>query len=99
MAIEISGRTNSTSPLKTTPKIEVDGEKTVATQPEKTDNVALTSTTQEIKKALGSSSELPVDIERVNAIKKALAEGSYKINTEQVAKKLIQFEQSMPPKK
>lgn len=97
MAIEITGRTNSLTPIKTPPKPGVDGEKKVAvTNTEKGDSVALTTTTQEIKKAFGSSSALPVDIDRVNSIKKALADGSYSINAEKVAKKLMQFEKLMP---
>ena len=99
MAIEITGKTNSPTLFTTTPKAGVDGEKKVAViHTEKNDSVALTSTTQEIKKAVGSSSASPVDIDRVNSIKKALADGSYAINAEQVAKKLIQFEKLMPQK-
>ncbi|MGZ5600002.1 MAG: flagellar biosynthesis anti-sigma factor FlgM [Methylobacter sp.] len=98
MAIEITGRTNSPTPIKTPPKAEVaDGEKKIAvTNTEKTDSVALTSTTQEIKKALGSSSASSVDINRVNSVKKALADGSYSINAEKISKKLIQLEKLMP---
>lgn len=96
MAIEITGRTNSPTPIKTPPKAGVDGEKKVAvTTTEKDDSVALTTATQEIKKAFGSSSASPVDIDRVNSIKKALADGSYQINAEKVAKKLIEFEKLM----
>ncbi len=94
MAIEITGKANSSIPIKTPPKAGVESEKKVAVaNTEKTDSVALTATTQEIKKALSSSSALPVDIERVNSVKKALADGSYSVNAEKVAKKLIQFEQ------
>lgn len=93
MAIEITGKANSSIPIKAAPKAGVEGEKKVAAaNTEKTDSVALTTTTQELKKALDSSSALPVDIERVNSVKKALADGSYSVNAEKVAKKLIQFE-------
>ena len=99
MAIEITGRTNSPTPIKTSPKAEVDGErKVVAKNTEEADSVALTSTVQEIKKTFGSSSASPVDIDRVNSVKKALADGSYQINAENVAQKMIQFEQLMPQK-
>ncbi len=97
MAIEINGRINSPTPLKSTPKSGVDGEKKAADSNTKIDDsVALTTTTQEIKKAFGSSSTLTVDIDKVNAIKKALADGSYQIDAEKVATKLIQFEKLMP---
>lgn len=93
MAIDIIGKTNSPITIKTPPKAGVEGEKQAAVvNTVKGDSVALTTTTQEIKKALGSSSALPVDVDRVNSIKKALADGSYSINAEKVAKKLIQFE-------
>ena len=97
MAIEITGRTNSPTPIKTAPKAGVEGEKKVAVNtPENRDVVALTTATQEIKKAVGSSSASPVDIDRVNSIKTALADGSYQINAEKVAKKMIEFEKLMP---
>jgi len=97
MVIEITGRPNSPSPIKTTSKAGVDGEKkvTVTANTEK-DDVALTTATQEIKKAFGSSAASPVNIDRVNAIKKELADGNYQINAEKVAKKLIEFEKLMP---
>lgn len=96
MAIEITGRLNSPTPIKTPPKAEVDGEKRVATtNVEKDDTIALTTTTQEMKKAFGSSPVSSVDIDRVNAIKKALDEGNYQTNAERVSKKLIQFEKLM----
>ncbi|MCK9397570.1 MAG: flagellar biosynthesis anti-sigma factor FlgM [Methylobacter sp.] len=97
MAIEITGRTNSPTPIKTPPKAGVDGEKKVAiANTVKDDSIALTSATQEIKKTLGSSSTSPVNIDRVNAVKKALADGNYPVNAERAAKKLIQFEKLMP---
>ena len=93
MSIEITGRTNSPAFIKTPPKTEVDGEKkAVVANTVKSDSIALTNATQEIKKAFGSSS--PVDSGRVDSIKKALADGSYSIDAKQVAKKLVQFEMS-----
>jgi negative regulator of flagellin synthesis FlgM len=98
MVIEITGRPNSPAPIKTTSKAGVDGEKkaTLTASTEKDDVVALTTATQEIKKAFGSSAASSVDIDRINAIKKALADGSYQIDAEKVAKKLIEFEKLMP---
>ncbi|MFU8787613.1 MAG: flagellar biosynthesis anti-sigma factor FlgM [Methylobacter sp.] len=100
MTIEISGRANNPTPIKSTLKpngIESEKKVATATDTQKDDSVALTSATQEIKKTLGASSAAPVDIDRVGAIKKAVADGSYAINAEKIAKKLIQFEQLIPP--
>lgn len=89
----ITGRTANLTTAKTAQKTELEGEKKVAAKgTEKTDSVAITTTTQEIKKAFGSSS---VDTDRVNAVKKALADGSYSINAEKIAGKMIQFEKLM----
>lgn len=97
MAIEITGKASNPIPIKTSPKSGANGEqKVAATVTEKNDTVALTSTTQEIKKAIGLSSALPVDIDKVNAVKKTIADGSYTVNAEKVAKKLIEFEKLMP---
>lgn len=99
MAIEtITGKTNSPISIKTPPKTGIESEQKVAittTNTEKSDSVAFTPATQHMQQALGSSSPAPVDINRVNAIKKALADGSYQVDGEQVAKKLIQSEQLM----
>ncbi|MDO9169684.1 MAG: flagellar biosynthesis anti-sigma factor FlgM [Methylobacter sp.] len=97
MAIEINGRMNSPVPLKTTPKTGVDSGQKVAVAPtKKDDSVALTNATQAIKKAFGSSSSSPVDTDKVNSIKKALADGSYQVDAEKVAKKMLQLEKLMP---
>lgn len=97
MAIEIIGRATNPTPIRTPQKTGTDGEKPLAAaSTEKTDSVALTSTSQEIKKAFGSSSGSPVNADRVSSVKKALADGSYRVNAEKVAQKLIQFEALMP---
>ncbi len=100
MAIEITGRTSGPAFVKTSPKAGVDIEKKVAvpnTEKEETDDsVALTSATQVIKKTIGSSAASPVDIDKVSNVKKAIAEGSYTINAERTAKKMIQFEKLIP---
>jgi negative regulator of flagellin synthesis FlgM len=96
MAIEISGRLNSPTPIKTASKAgSTDENRIDAVNAENDDSVALT-TAQEIKKAVGSTSASPVDMERVKAIKQALADGTYQINAERIAQKLIQFENLMP---
>ncbi|MGZ5619941.1 MAG: flagellar biosynthesis anti-sigma factor FlgM [Methylobacter sp.] len=99
MAIEISGIVNSPTPIKTASKTGgIDDEKKIdSINTENDDKVALTTTVQEIKKAFGSSSASPVNTDRVNAVRKAIADGNYSINAEKIAKKLIQFEKLMPP--
>ncbi|MGZ8161921.1 MAG: flagellar biosynthesis anti-sigma factor FlgM [Methylobacter sp.] len=95
MAIEsITGRTQSQLTIKTDPKTQVSDPKSVPIKStEKNDSVAITAIAHEIKKAFESSSSLPaVDIDRVNAVKKALADGNYPINAERIAHKIIQFE-------
>jgi len=97
MAINsITGRTPNLPIAKTAQKAELESEKKVVAKGiEKTDSVAITTTTQEIKKAIGSSSASAVDTDRVNAVKKAIADGSYSINAEKIAGKMIQFEKLM----
>ncbi|MDD5578839.1 MAG: flagellar biosynthesis anti-sigma factor FlgM [Methylobacter sp.] len=95
MAIEsITGRTPNQVTTKTDLKTEIGAAKTAPVKDtEKDDSVAITSIAHEIKKAFESSSSLPaVDIDRVNAVKKALADGNYPINAERIAQKIIQFD-------
>ncbi|WP_020565723.1 flagellar biosynthesis anti-sigma factor FlgM [Methylosarcina fibrata] len=99
MTIEsIKGRTNPLSPIKPVQKIEVNDQKQVTAQSAKPDHdIAVTTVIQGIKRTVDSSSGAAVDMDRVNAVKKAIADGSYKIDAEQIAKKMIQFEELMPP--
>lgn len=97
MAIEsITGRAGNPSSIKTAQKAEVDDQKQATTKRiEKDDSIAITGVAQEIKKAFESSPGSVIDIDRVNAVKTALAEGSYSINAEKIAKKMIQIEKLM----
>lgn len=96
MAIEsITGRTHNPITPKTDQKIETGEAKSAPLKrsTEKNDSVAFTAIAHEIKKAFESSSAAPaVDIDRVNAVKKVLADGNYPINAEKIAQKIIQFE-------
>ena len=57
------------------------------------DRVDITAVAKEITKAFESSKSTPViNEERVNAVKKALEEGSYPINAEKIAAKMVQME-------
>lgn len=98
MAIEnITGRTRTPVATNTGLKAEVDsGNKVSTKQAEKTDSIAITAVAQGIKKTLESSSSGSiVDVERVAAAKKALADGSYQINPEKIAGKMIAHEKLM----
>jgi negative regulator of flagellin synthesis FlgM len=96
----ITNKTPNLQTIKTAPKTDVDSAKqSAASSVEKDDSIAITAIAKEIHKTLESSASAAssaVDFDRVAAVKKALADGSYTVNAEKVAKKLIQFEKLMP---
>ena len=99
MTIEsITGRTHTQIPIKTTHKAEMDSGKNASIKSaEKNDSIAITAMAQDIKKAFESSPSVTiVDADRVTAVKEALADGSYQINAERIAEKMIQYEKLMP---
>jgi negative regulator of flagellin synthesis FlgM len=83
--------------IKTSVKTDSnDAKEPVANASEKTDSIAITAIAKEIHKAFESSSAaVAIDFDRVSAVKKALSEGSYAIDAENVAKKMILFEKLM----
>lgn len=102
MTIEsITGRTHTPLAIKTTQKAEVDsGKEATVKSAERDDSIAITAMAQGIKKAFeSSSSDTIVDVDRVAAVKKAFTDGSYEINAERIAKKMIQYEKLMPQDK
>lgn len=59
------------------------------------DSVSLTDTAARLRKLEGTLSELPeVDSGRVADIQAAIADGSYQINVDKIADKLLDFEAS-----
>ncbi|NOT11306.1 MAG: flagellar biosynthesis anti-sigma factor FlgM [Methylococcaceae bacterium] len=93
----VTGKPLAATTLKSTAKVEVDTAKITASTAEKIDSIAITAIAKEIHRAFESSSaSSAIDFDRVAAVKKALADGSYTINAEKVAEKLIQFEKLMP---
>ena len=99
MAIEsITGRTHTQLTIKTTQKADIDSGKNASVKSSaKDDSIAITAMAQGIKKAFESSSSgSVVDVDRVAAVKNALADGSYQINAERIAGKMIQYEKLMP---
>jgi len=98
----ITGRTHTPPAIKTTQKAEIDsGKEASVKNAEKNDSIAITAMAQGIKKAFESFSSATtiVDVDRVAAVKKALADGSYQINAERIAEKMIQYEKLMPQDK
>jgi negative regulator of flagellin synthesis FlgM len=98
MAIEnITGRMRVPLTSGAGQKTELDNtQKAAAKQTGPSDSVAITATAQEIKKTLESSSSATlIDMERVSAVKKSLADGSYQIDAEKIAEKMVQHEKFM----
>ena len=94
MAIEsITGRTRVQHAAKTAPTSAIGGESSAAKRSEKADSIAINGMAQGIKKAFASSSsDSIVDVGKVESVKQALADGSYQVNAERIAEKMLQFE-------
>ncbi len=98
MTIEsITSRAQTPLTLKTPKKTDTSIGITSIPSVEKNDSVAITTVAQDIKQAVTSSSSgSNIDMNKVTALKNALANGSYQINAESIAKKMIQYESLMP---
>ena len=67
---------------------------------QKQDSVSLTVQAQQFTKASEkASNSTGIDQEKVDKIKQAIAEGKYKVNVEQLAKRIVQFESELFGKK
>jgi negative regulator of flagellin synthesis FlgM len=99
MAIEsITGRLSSLAPIKPVKKAEADDQKQVlAKSADHESGVVASTVIHDFRKAVESSPASVVDVDRINAVKKALAEGNYQIDAEKIAKKMIEFEKLLPP--
>ncbi len=99
MAIEFNGLPPS-QPPKTGGQAQVTtgGKDTKAQQgeserPAAADTISLTDTLSRLQKLEQRLADLPVvDSQRVEALKKAIAEGSYKVDAERVAQELLALE-------
>ncbi|MCF8006276.1 MAG: flagellar biosynthesis anti-sigma factor FlgM [Methylovulum sp.] len=98
MTIEsINGRLQTSSTIKSAPKNQPESTKTNVVKNTDTDDVSITTMAQGIKKAFESSAASEAfDLDKVNSVKKALSEGSYAINAERIAKKMLEFELALP---
>ncbi|TPQ26671.1 flagellar biosynthesis anti-sigma factor FlgM [Methylomonas koyamae] len=97
MAIEsISGKPVTTSiPAKAGVKDAAEPKQRTETSAV-TDTVEITATAQDIKTAATGVSAPLVNEDRVAAIKAAIQAGSYQVNAERVAEKMLQFDQQLP---
>jgi negative regulator of flagellin synthesis FlgM len=67
---------------------------------QKQDSVSITPQAQQFSKLTEkASSSTGIDQEKVDKIKQAIAEGKYKINVEQLARRIVQFESELFGKK
>ncbi len=100
MPIEITGQNNSpvqtdrnTRPENNVGRSEPSVEQNTNGRPSSADTVSLTETSSQLRSIESSLSALPVvDTQRVEAIKQSIADGSYQIDAQSVANKLIDFE-------
>ena len=101
MAIEFNGLPPSPQPPKTggDAQVKTGSENTQAKHGESerpataADKISLTDTLSRLQKLEQRLADLPVvDSQRVEALKKAIAEGSYKVDAERVAQELLALE-------
>ena len=63
-----------------------------ASAPAKQDSVSLTQSAQQLSSVQKKGSEAPVNQEKVERLKKAIADGEYKVNPDMLAKKISVLE-------
>lgn len=94
MGIEnISGRTNLNSVSNRTPRPSSSAGAPVS--PQNTDKID-TQIADKIKIALSSPNSEPVRNPKIAELQQAIASGSYKIDPERIASKMLQFERALP---
>jgi len=101
MPIEINGQNNNpvpadrnTRPENNVGRSEPSVDQNSSGRPSTADTVSITETSAQLRSIESNLASLPVvDTQRVEAIKLAIADGSYQVDAESVADKLINFEQ------
>jgi negative regulator of flagellin synthesis FlgM len=107
MSINVNQTVPATTTVKTDKvdqniqKQQVAQQQTAISQPaQRQDSVSLTSQAQQFTKAQEKASNSSgVDHKKVDEIKQAIAEGKYKVNVEQLARRIVQFEGELFGKK
>ncbi len=108
MAINVNQTVATTTTVKTdkvdqniAKQQQVAQQQAAVNQPaQRQDSVSLTSQAQQFTKAQEkASSSSGVDHKKVDEIKQAIAEGKYKVNVEQLARRIVQFEGELFGKK
>jgi len=62
------------------------------TSPTPADSVSLTQSAQQLSSVQNKASEAPVNQEKVDRLKRAIADGDYRVNPEALAKKIAVIE-------
>ncbi len=91
----LTGKTNTVlTPSKPTQSAKANNPSVQSTETQgKNDQIDISTVADKITKALESSKTTPaINEERVNAVKKALEEGTYPIDAQKIAKKMMQME-------
>jgi flagellar biosynthesis anti-sigma factor FlgM len=89
----LTGKQNNlVSPSKSTPNEKLQNTN-VQTIPKENDSVDITTVAKKITEAFESSKTTPaIDEKHVREVKKAIMEGTYPINAEEIARKMIEME-------
>ena len=85
---------NSTRNVNARDNSKADQSKAVSDSETRTDTVSLTNTATQLQSLQQTLSEVPdVNSEKVEALRAAIADGSYSVDVYDVAQNLIEFEQ------
>ncbi|WP_126453729.1 flagellar biosynthesis anti-sigma factor FlgM [Sulfuriflexus mobilis] len=104
MAIEITGQNSNNTilnnrterPEANVSRDEASNDQQETGRPSTADTVSLTNASAQLRSLENTLAELPVvDTQRVESIKQALADGSYQVDAQRVADKLIDLEQGL----
>ena len=98
MAIKISAPLQTVNVAKTSSKEKAGNTENVKQQNvNHNDSLKFTETAQDLKQALAKLESVPVvNAERVKEARDAISAGTYTIDAEKIAEKMIQIEQSFP---